>query len=207
MPRTKPPSHTPNSQEDALTRAVGVNLKRLRSERQWSMDQLAERSRVSKAMLHQIEAGKSVPTIAVVWRLADGLKVPFSELLSQPHHSSDVVLRQDTAKYLTNADRSFSSRALFPFDGPARTAEFYELRLAPGCVERAEAHAHGTIEHLALVSGGVTVEVDGASHVLTPGDCLVFRADRPHAYHNTAVKAESLLYLMMTYALPGQIHA
>ncbi|MEK7413536.1 MAG: XRE family transcriptional regulator [Planctomycetota bacterium] len=207
MPRSKRPTQPTNPQEDALTRAVGVNLKRLRSERGWSMDQLAERSQVSKAMLHQIEAGKSVPTIAVVWRLADGLKVPFSDLLSQPHQSSDVVLRKATAKYLTNAEQTFSSRALFPFEGPARTAEFYELRLKPGCVEEAEAHTHGTMEHLALVNGGVTVEVDGVKHVLTPGDCLVFRADRPHAYRSTMAKDESLLFLMMTYALPGQIHA
>lgn len=205
MARTKR-SATPTSPgEDALTRAVGANLKRLRAERGWSLDQLAERSSVSKAMLHQIEAGKSIPTIAVVWRLADGLKVPFSELLSQPHQASDVVLRRATAKYLTNAEGTFASRALFPFDGPPRTAEFYELRLKPGAVEKAEAHAHGTLEHLALVSGAVTVEVDGAVHALTPGDCLVFAADRPHAYRSTA-KDESLLFLMMTYTLPSQVH-
>ena len=111
MARTKRSEQPPNPQEDALTRAVGVNLKRLRSERAWSMDQLAERSQVSKAMLHQIEAGKSVPTIAVVWRLADGLKVPFSELLTQPQVASDVLLRKASAKYLTNSEGTFASRA------------------------------------------------------------------------------------------------
>jgi len=148
-----------------------------------------------------------VPTISVVWRLADGLKVPFSELLAQPHIASDVLLRKASAKYLTNAGGSFASRALFPFDGPARTAEFYELRIKAGCVELAEPHAHGTIEHLALVSGGITVEVDGQSHALTAGDCLVFSADRPHSYRSAVRGEESLLYLMMTYALPSQIHA
>jgi mannose-6-phosphate isomerase-like protein (cupin superfamily) len=157
-------------------------------------------------MLHQIEAGKSVPTIAVVWRLADGLKVPFSELLSQPHTNSDVILRRSQAKLLTNAAGTFSSRALFPFDGPARTAEFYELRLKPGCVENAEPHSHGTIEHLALVTGGISVEVDGHVHTLSAGDCLVFAADRPHNYRSTVAKEESLVYLMMTYALPFQVH-
>lgn len=206
MARTKRSSHTPSPAEDSLTRAVGENLRRLRAERKWSMDELTARSGVSKAMLHQIELGKSVPTIAVVWRIADGLKVPFSELLSQPRSESDVLLTQAEAKYLTNAAGTFSSRALFPFNGPPRSAEFYELRVKPGGVEKAAAHAHGTVEHLALVHGTITVEVDGSSRNLAPGDCFVFAADRPHCYRNPDGGQEAQLFLMMTYALPGQVH-
>jgi transcriptional regulator with XRE-family HTH domain len=206
MARTKRSAHTPSPAEDSLTRAVGANLHRLRAERKWSMDELSARSGVSKAMLHQIELGKSVPTIAVVWRIADGLKVPFSELLSQPQAASDVLLSKSEAKYLTNAAGTFSSRALFPFNGPARTAEFYELRIKPGGTETAAAHAHGTVEHLALVHGTVVVEVDGSSRTLAPGDCLVFAADRPHCYRNPVGGQEALLFLMMTYALAGQVH-
>lgn len=207
MPRPKRSAHTPSPGEDALTRAVGENLRRLRGERSWSMDELSARSGVSKAMLHQIELGKSVPTIAVVWRIADGLKVPFSELLNQPREARDVLLTQGEAKYLTNAAGSFSSRALFPFNGPARSAEFYELRIRPGGIERAQAHAHGTIEHLALVRGVIEVEVEGTSRRLAPGDCFVFAADRPHCYRNPAGDHEAQAFLMMTYALTGQLHS
>jgi len=206
MVRSKRQPHTPSPAEGSLTRAVGENLHRLRSERKWSMDELSARSGVSKAMLHQIELGKSVPTIAVVWRIADGLKVPFSELLNQAHEASDVLLTQAEAKYLTNAAGNFSSRALFPFHGPARTAEFYELRIKPGGLERASAHAHGTVEHLALVHGTVVVEVAGSTRTLQPGDCLVFAADRPHCYRTPVDSEEARLFLMMTYALPGQLH-
>src|SRR5438105_2584304 len=134
MARRKRSSHVPSPAEDSLTRAVGTNLHRLRTGRGWSMDELSARSGVSKAMLHQIELGKSVPTIAVVWRIADGLKVPFSDLLSQALEPDDVLLAQAEAKYLTNAAGTFSSRALFPFHGPPRSAEFYELRIKPGGV-------------------------------------------------------------------------
>lgn len=206
MARTRRADLPPNPQEDQLTRAVGVNLKRLRTERGWSMDELAARSQVSKAMLHQIEIGKSVPTIAVAWRIANGLKVPFSDLLTQPKAATDVVLRRAEAKYLTNADGTFSSRALFPFDGPARTAEFYELRIRPGGVENASAHAHGTVEHLALVQGQVEVRIGETLHLLAPGDCLVFAADRAHSYRNPSAEQDAHLFLMMTYTLPSQIH-
>lgn len=207
MSRTKRSSHPASPAEDSLTKAVGANLRRLRAERTWSMDELAARSGVSKAMLHQIELGKSIPTIAVVWRIADGLKVPFSEMLSQPQVASDVLLTQAEAKYLTNAAGTFSSRALFPFNGPARTAELYELHIKSGGIERASAHAHGTVEHLILVHGTVVVDIDGSARTLTLGDCLVFAADRPHTYSCPDGGQEALLFLMMTYALPEQIHA
>ena len=207
MAKSKRSTQPPNPAEDSLTRAVGINLRRLRAARDWSMDELAARSLVSKAMLHQIEMGKSVPTIAVVWRIADGLKVPFSELLTQPASTSDVVLKRDSAKLLTNADGTFFSRALFPFDGPARTAECYEIRIKSGGIEKAAPHAHGTIEHFTVVQGQVEVEVGGVIHRLTAGDCLVFAADRPHVYRHAGPSQEALVYLMMTYALPGQIHS
>jgi transcriptional regulator with XRE-family HTH domain len=206
MARPKRNTIASNPQEDSLTHAVSANLRRLRTERGWSMDELSSRSQVSKAMLHQIEMGKSVPTIAVVWRIADGLKIPFSELLTQAKSSSDVVLRRDEAKLLTNAAGTFFSRALFPFDSPARTAEFYEIRLKAGGIEKAAAHAHGTIEHFTVAQGAVEIEVDGTTHRLVAGDCLVFAADKPHVYRHVGQNQEVLAYLMMTYALPGQIH-
>ncbi len=190
-----------------MRQAVAANLKRLRAERGWSLDELGQQAGVSKAMLHQIELGRSQPTVAVAWRIAQGLRVPFGELLARPSVSRDTVLRRSEAKLLTSSDGSFSSRALFPFDGPARTAEFYELRLKAGAVEHAHGHAHGTIEHLAVSSGSVVVEVDKVTHRLETGDCLVFVADRDHAYRNEDRAREAVLYLMMTYALPGQVHA
>lgn len=205
MPRPKRNAVIPTPQEDSLTKAVGTNLRRLRTGRGWSMDELSTRSTVSKAMLHQIEMGKSVPTIAVVWRIADGLKVPFSELLTQPKSSSDVILHREDAKLLTNSSGTFFSRALFPFDGPARVAEFYEIRIKSGGVEKAAPHTHGTVEHFSVVQGIVEIEVDGATHRLTAGDCLVFAADKPHAYRHAGQAQDVLAYLMMTYALPNQV--
>jgi transcriptional regulator with XRE-family HTH domain len=207
MARPKRSSQPADPEQDAVTGAVAANLARLRAERGWSLDVLAGRAGVSKAMLHQIESGRSVPTIAVVWRVAQGLNVPFGDLLARPATSSDALLRRSEAKWLTNAEGSFASRALFPFDGPARSAEFYELRLKPGSVEEAAAHAHATIEHLVVSAGTIEVAVGGEVHRVAAGDCLVFAADRPHTYRNSDVRHDAHAFLMMTYALPGQIHA
>src|SRR4029078_4205481 len=95
-------------------------------------------------------------------------------------------------------DRSFSSRALFPFDEPRRV-EFYELRLNSGAVEDADAHPPGTSENLVVTAGTVEIDVAGDTHRLPNGDSILFEADTPHAYRNPG-KGEAVMYLVMTYA-------
>jgi transcriptional regulator with XRE-family HTH domain len=180
-----------------LTPVVGGHLRRLRGRRGLSLERLAQASGVSRAMLSQVELGRSTPTVNVLWRIARALQVPFSALVAEPEVRRHAVLRHREGKVLSSHDGAFTSRALFPFDEPRRV-EFYELRLAPGAVEPAAAHPPGTSEHLAVSAGRVQIEVGGERTDLLTGDALVFLADRPHAYANTG-RDEAVLYLVMTY--------
>jgi transcriptional regulator with XRE-family HTH domain len=177
---------------------LGANLRRLRSRRSLSLEKLAKLSGVSRAMLGQIELGQSAPTVNVLWKISTALEVPFSALITSRPAASLHVLRVDQAKRLASSDGSFVSRALFPFDEPRRV-EFYELRLAPGAIERADAHPPGTVENLVVNRGTVEIEAGGGVHALSPGDAVVFEADAPHSYRN-AGDVEALMYLVMTYA-------
>ncbi len=188
---------TPSEPTD-LAPVVGGNLRRLRGQRKLSLEALAQLSGVSRAMLGQIELGQSAPTINVLWKIARALQVTFSALISVRATSGPQLLRATEGKLLTSHDRSFSSRALFPFDGPRRV-EFYELRLAPGGEERAEAHAPGTSENLALTAGSLEIETIDGVFRLEAGDAVVFEADEPHAYRNPGT-VEAVMYLVMTYA-------
>jgi transcriptional regulator with XRE-family HTH domain len=193
------PLRAPESDETLdLTPVVGANLKRLRIKRGLSLERLARASGVSRAMLGQIELGQSTPTINIVWKIARSLAVPFSALISHCTRPRTAVMPALGAKELRSADGAFSSRALFPFDEP-RQVEFYELRLAPRGVERAEAHPAGTTENLVVASGTLSLRVDGDSFLLRARDAVYFEADVPHEYHNPT-DVESVLYLVMTYA-------
>ena len=181
-----------------LTLTVGQNLRRLRTRRGLSLERLASVSGVSRSMLGQIELGQSVPTINVLWKIAQALDVPFSALLAEQQRGGTQVLTAASTKKLSSMDGSFSSRALFPFDGPRRV-EFYELRLAPGGIEEASPHAPGTIENLVVNAGTVDIQIGAVHHPLTPNDAIVFEADVPHVYRNTG-DTEAVMYLVMTYS-------
>jgi transcriptional regulator with XRE-family HTH domain len=166
--------------------------------RSLSLEKLSRLSGVSRAMLGQIELGQSAPTVNVLWKIGTALEVPFSALITSRPTSSFHVLRADQSKRLASNDGSFVSRALFPFDEPRRV-EFYELRLAPGGAEHADAHPPGTVENLVVSRGAVEIETGGVVHSLGSGDAVVFEADTPHAYRNPG-DVEALMYLVMTYA-------
>ncbi len=195
-PAPEPREIAPGSKD--LTPVVGGNLRRLRGQRGLSLERLSQVSGVSRAMLGQVELGQSAPTINVLWKISSALGVPFSALITARGTPGPHVLRAEQAKHLTSHDGAFSSRALFPFDEPRRV-EFYELRLAPGGVERADAHNPGTTENLVVSAGAVEIEVAGKKEQLTAGDAIIFEADAPHVYRNRADR-ETVMYLVMTYA-------
>jgi transcriptional regulator with XRE-family HTH domain len=181
-----------------LAPVVGKNLRRLRTQRGLSLERLAQASSVSRAMLGQVELGKSAPTINVLWKIARALNVTFSALIDPGSDGGATLLRRADSKLLTSHDGRFTSRALFPFDEPRRV-EFYELRLAPGAVESAPAHPAGTTENLVVNAGTLVIEVGREKHQLGEGDSIQFQADVEHVYRNPGTSA-ALVYLVMTYA-------
>lgn len=199
-PATEPAAAEGPGQEPAadLAPVVGKNLRRLRTERGLSLERLANLSGVSRAMLGQVELGQSAPTINVLWKMARALDVPFSALITTTQSTGAKVLRSAQAKRLLSSDGTFQSRALFPFDEPRRV-EFYELKLAPKGVEKADAHAPGTLENLVVTKGSVEIVAGAQAHRLEAGDAILFEADQPHVYRNAGA-TDAVMYLVMTYA-------
>lgn len=184
--------------EEDLKPVVGANLRRFRVRRGLSLKGLAHASGVSRAMLSQVELGRSTPTINLVSRIARALGVSFSSLIAAREEHRLSILRAADSKVLSSQGGAFQSRALFPFDQPRRV-EFYELRLAPGAVERAAAHIPGTTENLVMCGGALELEIGPERAVLGAGDSVFFPADAPHVYGNPGA-TEAIAYLVMTYA-------
>jgi transcriptional regulator with XRE-family HTH domain len=201
-PRARRPSPwlPPTGAAPDLTVVVGANLRRLRGERDFSLDRLAQLSGVSRSMLSQIELGRSAPTINVLFKIAQALDQPFAALLADAQPPGPRVVRAAEIKEITSRDGNFVSRALFTFDS-RRTGEAYELHLAPGGVRHAEPHAPGTTESLALSRGALELAIGGQVHELGAGDAVLFEADVPHTYRNRG-RTETVMFLVMTYRAP-----
>src|SRR5262245_32383613 len=165
-----------------LARRVAENLREQRRRRDMSLDQLAQRTGVSRAGLSQIETRKTNPSIGVLWKIASGLGLQFSELLGESQQAVSVLRRSD-AQVLRSADRKFESRPLMPPSG-GNQVEVYELRLAARARHASEAHGSGTRELIIVLAGALRMVVAGRSEDLAAGDAMLFNASVPHAYEN-----------------------
>jgi transcriptional regulator with XRE-family HTH domain len=184
-------------EEDPISARVAQNLQRLRGKRQLSLDALARQSGVSRAMLAQIESGRSVPSIKVLCKIAKALKVSVAAFLEQRSFDGVALLSASQSKRLVSANGAFVSRALFPFD-TARQSEFYELRLSPLGEEYSEGHGPGVQENLVVSQGVLEISVNDERYLLSTGDSILFYADQPHRYRNPA-DSEAVAFLVITY--------
>jgi len=185
-----------------IARAVGANVAQHRKERALSLEALERRSGIRADLLRALEEGHAVPSLRAVWHLATALEVPFGSLLAHTMLSEAAdpdfrLQRADRGRVLSSADGKFRSRVLFR-EGDTRAPEVYELTLAPGCFEEAEAHAPDTFEHISVIRGELVVfSAESRAH-LHAGDALFFRADLPHSYENPAAEP-TLAHLVMAY--------
>jgi XRE family transcriptional regulator, regulator of sulfur utilization len=170
-----------------LARRVADSLRRFRRERQLSLDELSARSGVSRAALSQIEGGRTNPTLAVLWKIAVGLEIPFHDLLGTGQKDEILVLRAGDALPLRSSDGRTESRLLSP-GGANGDTEVYELRLQAKAMHKSEPHARGTTETLVVLTGSLRLGAGNAAHELSAGDAVFFRADVDHFYENRSTR-------------------
>jgi len=165
-----------------MARRVAENLRDNRKRRDMSLDQLSQATGVSRAALSQIETRKTNPTIGILWKIAAGLGVTFSDLIGEARLSLSVMRREDT-QVLRSTDRKFESRPLVPAAG-INEIEMYELSLAARSRHASDPHGPGTKELVVVLSGSLRMIVGDHTDELKAGDSVVFDANLPHIYEN-----------------------
>lgn len=176
---------------------VGTNLRRLRKAQGFSLERLAELSGVSRAMLGQIETAKSVPTVSLLWRVADALGVPVATLVATEREPNVVVLRRDQASVLVASEGRYASRSLTQASRSRSTA-FFELTFAPGHREAFPPAEIGTHHNLVVAQGNLTIAVGADEPVaLSEGDAINFEASNASVVENAGT-SPATAYLVVT---------
>jgi XRE family transcriptional regulator, regulator of sulfur utilization len=168
---------------DKLNSVIAENLKGFREDRKLSLDNLAKLSGVSKSMLGQIERKEVNPTVSTVWKIANGLKISFTQLMSRPEVDIELIEKSEIQPLIEDGGK-FRNFPIFPFDS-TRRFEMYMLEIDAGGNLSAEAHPQGTQEFITVFSGEVTININHEDFIITSGNSLRFKADCSHAYKNS----------------------
>lgn len=180
-----------------INSAVAQNIKLAREQKKLTLDGAAALTGVSRSMLAQIERGDANPTVAVLWKIANGYKVPFTSLVEPPQECASLIrvsdappIREDGGRYL--------NYPVFCFD-EHRQFETYRIVIAPGGGLTARPHLPGTEEYITVFDGAVEITAGEEAFSLSKGDSLRFRADIPHAYRNPGAE-EAQLSMLIYYS-------
>lgn len=177
-----------NRVEDAPAQ-IGRRVRTERTRRSWTLDDLADRSDVSRRMIVNVEAGSTNASIATLLRLANALEVPLTALVADEADEPAAV------RITSRADqrplwqgRHGGSATMVASTTTPDVLELWEWILEPGDVHESDAHRPGTQELIHVTRGQITLMVDGVEHQLRPGDGIRFDADLPHTYANTSAR-------------------
>jgi len=138
--------------------AISNNLKEIREQRNLSLDQLAELTGVSKSMLRQIETGRSSPTIATIWKIANGLRLSFTTLVSK-RHPDVAIMDFKGSKPLTAKSERYRLFPLIPFD-PEHAFEIYYVEIEPKTTFEGEPHEGNVEEYVFVMQGRLEITVE-----------------------------------------------
>ena|SRR6185295_9538646 len=157
-------------------------LKRLRESKGVTLDELAERTGLTKSYLSKVERGISVPSVATALKVAEAFEVNVGDLFGVNAPEKEyVVVRKSERKTFVRTGQKNSNKL-----------EAISAGLAHGLFEAFVTHPphkrppddtrvrHKGHELVFVVKGQVEMSFPHASVKLDPGDCMLFNGQLPH---------------------------
>jgi XRE family transcriptional regulator, regulator of sulfur utilization len=179
---------------------ISINLRRIRKEQGLTLDELAEKTGVSKSMLGEIERGGTNPTILTLWKISDGLKIPLTFLMSETEPEYKLVRTAEVKPITQTVEYDIGS--IFPFYN-AHKNEIFRLKIAPHSRLANAGHLNGIDEFIFVVSGKVGLTLDGDEMILNEGDSIRFKGALTHAIHNDQEESAVLINILYYTSSPG----
>jgi transcriptional regulator with XRE-family HTH domain len=174
--------------------AIGALLRGRRQALGLTLEFVAEAAEITKGFLSDVERDKASPSVASLLRLCDVLNTPIGSLFSSV--GSAVVRKDertmikfggtDIQDYLLTPTSAAKGQAIFSDIAPGGTGgdALYTLR----CEE----------EFIYVLSGSITLLIEGEEIVLQAQDAMTFDPRRPHTFRNSSkTKPAQALFMVM----------
>lgn len=184
--------------EVAAAQQIGPRVRQLRRQQELTLDALAARCGVSRAMLSKVERGEKQPTLVTAVKIADGLGVTLSQLMSAEEQRAIVMIPRAQRREMIDPETGLVRQLLFP-GVPSRRLEFVRALLpAGGSSGDFLPHRPGVEQYMLIERGRLRATLDGVAYVLEEGDALYFSADRQHRFDNLG-DGECSYYVVLSF--------
>lgn len=166
---------------EVLARVVlGRTLKEMRKRKLLTITQLALYTGLSVGYLSNVERGQTSPTVDNLRKICGELDVSMSEVLEQKPDERPLVRRSDCSV----SERPEEGMTVVTYEFGGAIPSYSIITIEPGEHAHSVDAMHPFSECCHMISGELTVTVEGQVHVLKAGDALLVRKNCRHDMYN-----------------------
>jgi transcriptional regulator with XRE-family HTH domain len=173
-------------QADNTDLAIGARLKALRTLHGLTLEELATRSGVSRAMISRIERGEASPTAALLARLSEALGLSLSAFFAEDSQAeASPLVRRADQKLWRDTHTGYLRRSVSP-PGMQSRVDIVEVDFPPHARVSFPPREESRVmtQHVWLFEGVLEMAIGDTVHTLHPGDCLFMDIGDAFEFHN-----------------------
>ncbi|SEJ32611.1 transcriptional regulator, XRE family with cupin sensor [Dyadobacter koreensis] len=183
--------------EGAFLLEVSRRIKEKRIEKKLTLQELADKSSVSKGLISQIENGRSIPSLPVMFSIIQSLEMDVGDFFKDLNLIEPTIIlqkRDDYESFEKENTKGFNYQRIFTKSLQATTIDFVLLELLPDS-HREEVYTEA-FEFKYILSGQVDYLINGDIYSLSAGDSLFFDGRLPHVPKN---KYQESCHMLIVY--------
>ncbi len=170
--------------EPVLT-SVGERIKRVREAAGVSLQDLADRTGYTSALLSQIENHLVSPPLGALGRIAHALGVKIGDLWGERARDPYAIVRKGERRQVSRFASKEGVSYGYTYESLGygkrdRHVEPFLITLEPPTVKEPKPSVHDGEEFLFVLSGRMAVFLGDHTDVLEPGDSILYDASVPH---------------------------
>jgi transcriptional regulator with XRE-family HTH domain len=178
-----------------LQSAFGEQLRRLRQEQGLTLEDISRTSGLSIGGLSQLERGKGNPAFFTLIKIAHALDVPVARLLHVERTASPVVRRGEQRELSPHVIDDDAVSALMMTPDLDRSLQVVRYIIPPGVSTDDTPFAHAGEEFMTVLTGVLSVHVNGMAYTLRAGDSISFDSALVHAFGNAGTEPVEMIFV------------
>jgi len=173
--------------EDTLVQ-ISNKIKEKRREQNITVQELADRAKVSKGLISQIENSRTIPSLIVLIDIIKALNIDLNAFFKDFRNNDDpqmVVVRKasDYEPFEKEDAEGFLYQRIFTQSVNKGTVDIVMLELEPNA--RRPMVETEAFEYKYIISGDVSYNINNNIYELSAGDSLLFDGRIPHTPTNS----------------------
>ena len=174
-----------------LNGRIAKRVRELRAGQRLSLDALASKCRVSRAMISLIERGECSPTAVILEKVAAGLRVTLASLFDSPKAAAygGPVARREHQPQWQDPASGYLRRNVSP-QNVHQPMQIVDVHFPPGARVAFDSVTRNqrVFQQIWILQGIMNITRSNERHRLREGDCLAMQLDQPTIFHNPTRK-------------------